>query len=370
MNPSKINWTNVIFFGVTHILGLIAAPLYIYFNGISWGEIALFLFYFSITGIGITVGYHRLFTHRAYKVGKWVTFLNLFFGAAAFEQSAIDWASHHRDHHRYVDTDKDPYSIKKGFFFAHMGWMIFWNTPPTYPNVKDLQNDPMIQHQHTHYLAWAIVSGIFLPFLIGVAMGHGLGALLISVCARIALVYQGTWCINSVAHTFGQKPYDLAVSAKDNWFAALFTWGEGYHNFHHRFPNDYRNGIRWYQWDPSKWLIALLKAVDLASDLKRTSKFKILNAKISAQNNQAILTLNNFTHWSEHLHIHESISSKYAQVISLLQKWEQQYATQKPLKFARARTKLIKKQFRKAYREWAKLQDCFVYLPKVAPLLS
>lgn len=370
MHSSKLNWTNVIFFGVTHALGLIGAPLYIYFYGISWGEIILFLFYFSVTGLGITVGYHRLFAHRTYKAGKWVTFLNLFFGAAAFEKSAIDWASHHREHHRYVDSDKDPYSINKGFFFAHMGWMLFWKAPPTYPNVKDLQSNPLIQHQDRYYLAWAIVSSILLPVLIGTLMGHGLGTFLIAVCARIALVYQGTWCINSVAHTFGKKPYDLTGSARDNWFAALFTWGEGYHNFHHRFPNDYRNGVQWYQWDPSKWMIAFFRALHLTSDLKKTSKFKILNAKIAAQNSQATLYLNTFKNWSESLHIAELINTKYAHVTSLLQKWEQQHTTQKSLRFARARTRLLKKQFRSAYREWAKLQTCFTYLPKVAPLLS
>jgi stearoyl-CoA desaturase (delta-9 desaturase) len=183
-----------------------------------------------------------------------------------------------------VDTDRDPYNIKKGFFYAHIGWMIFWQHPLHYDNVRDLQASRLVRHQARFYVLWAAVAGIILPVLIGALTGHALGAFLLSVCARITLVYHITWCINSVCHTFGKATYDIYSSARDHWFAALITNGEGYHNYHHHFPGDYRNGVRWYQWDPTKWVIATLARIGFAWDLKRVSMFRILAAKLAAEN--------------------------------------------------------------------------------------
>jgi stearoyl-CoA desaturase (delta-9 desaturase) len=235
------------------------------------------------TGLGITVGYHRLFAHATYKANSLVQFLLLFFGAAAFEQSTLKWASQHRDHHRYVDTDRDPYNIKKGFFYAHIGWLMFWDHVIDYDNAKDLQKNPLVAHQHRHYYAWAVGAGIVTPLLIGLLTGHLLGALIFAVCFRLTFVYHATFCINSVCHMFGKATYDIYSSAKDHWFVALLTFGEGYHNFHHRFPSDYRNAIRWYQWDPSKWLIALMSKMGLTWDLKKVSAFRILEARLAGE---------------------------------------------------------------------------------------
>ena len=126
----KNNWVNITFFAVTTLAGVFGAPVYIYYYGIAATEVALFLFYFGATGLSITVGYHRLFAHATFKTNRVVRFFLLFFGAAAFEQSALQWSAQHRDHHRYVDTDRDPYSIRKGFFYAHIGWLIFWQHEP------------------------------------------------------------------------------------------------------------------------------------------------------------------------------------------------------------------------------------------------
>ncbi len=111
-----------------------------------------------------------------------------------------------------------------------------------------------------------------------------IGALLLSVCTRLTLVYHCTWCINSVCHMFGKATYDIYSSAKDHWLAAMITNGEGYHNYHHHFPADYRNGVRWYQWDPTKWIIAILAGLGLAWDLKKVSAFRILAARLAAEN--------------------------------------------------------------------------------------
>ncbi|MBI4432564.1 MAG: fatty acid desaturase [Candidatus Omnitrophica bacterium] len=265
----KNNWPTILFFVVTTAGAVIGAPLYLWRHAFTLADATLFLFFTTVTGMSITVGYHRLFSHASYKANTFVRFLILFFGAAAFEQSALTWASTHRDHHRHADTDLDPYGIRKGFFFAHIGWMLFWKHEPDFSNVKDLQKDALVAHQHRHYLVWALLAGFVLPVAIGAWMGHALATLLITVCVRLVLVHHATFCINSLSHTFGKTPYDARSTARDNWFVALLTNGEGYHNFHHRFPTDYRNGVRWYHWDPSKWTIAVLAHLGWAWDLKR-----------------------------------------------------------------------------------------------------
>lgn len=278
------NWPIIAFFAVTTAGALVGAPLVVHHFGVSLSEILLFLFFIAATGMSITVGYHRLYSHRTFKVNPIVEFLILFFGAAAFEQSALDWSSQHRDHHRYVDTERDPYSIKKGFWYAHIGWMTLWKQQPDYNNVKDLLKDRLVMHQHRYYVAWGVTAGILLPLLLGFLSGHTLGALVFSVCVRLTLVYHATFCINSVCHVFGKATYDIDATARDYWLVAFLTNGEGYHNFHHRFPSDYRNGVRWYQWDPSKWVIALLEKTGFATGLKRTPVFQMFRARLAAQN--------------------------------------------------------------------------------------
>lgn len=278
----KMNWPVIAFFAATTAGALVGAPLYASRFGVSLSEILLFFFYVAATGFAITVGYHRLYAHRTFKTNKAVEFLILFFGSAAFEQSALTWCSGHRDHHRYVDTDRDPYSIKKGFWYAHIGWMTLWQQWPDYRNVKDLMANRLVRHQHDHYVVWGFVSGILFPVLLGALTGHALGALVFSVCVRLTIVYHATFCINSVCHTFGKATYDIHATARDHWLVAFFTNGEGYHNFHHRFPTDYRNGVRWYQWDPSKWLIMLLAKTKLAWSLRKTDTVQIREAKAYA----------------------------------------------------------------------------------------
>lgn len=318
----KNNWVNIIFFAVTTLVGLIGTPLYIYKFGVTGSEIALLVFFVVVTPLSITTGYHRLFAHATYKTNAVIRFLFLFFGAAAFEQSALQWSSQHRAHHRYVDTDLDPYSIKKGFFYAHMGWLIFWQHETDYDYVKDLAEDPLIMHQHRYYLLWAIVAGIVTPLLLGALTGHLLGAFVLSICLRLTVVYHLTFFINSICHIFGRSTYDIYATAKDNWFIAFLTFGEGYHNFHHRFSGDYRNGVRWYQWDPSKWLIALLGKTGLAWDLRRVSNFRILAAQLAGENRRVTDWLARDDKNTEFLKLGEIVQAQYDSLGQDLVKWE------------------------------------------------
>lgn len=276
-SPPKpsIRWTAAIFIPVITLIGVIGTPFYIYHYGVTTSELVLFFFYFFATGMSITVGYHRLFAHNAFKAHPIARFLLLFFGSGTFEKSVLRWASQHRQHHQHTDTELDPHSVKRGFWFCHVGWIMFYKHNVEYGNVKDLQQSKLIQHQHDHYDAWSVTSGIIVPMLIGVWIGHPLGAFVMAVCLRLTLVMNAAFLINSYAHMVGSKEFDPNSSASDHWLGAIITNGEGYHSFHHRFPNDYRNGYRWYHWDPSKWFIYLLSITGLASNLKRTSEEKI-----------------------------------------------------------------------------------------------
>jgi len=267
-----------IFMPVIALIGVIGTPLYIYHFGLSASELSLFLVYLIGTSLAITVGYHRYFSHATFKTNPVIHFLLLFFGAATFQKSALRWASQHRQHHQFTDTELDPHNSKRGFFYCHVGWIMFYKHDVNYANVADLSKSKMTESQHEYYDWWSVIAGLLIPMGIGVWIGHPLGAFIMTFCLRISLVLNMAFFINSSAHMIGKKTYDEHASAGDSWFWAILTNGEGYHNYHHKFPNDYRSSYRWYHWDPSKWFIYALSRVGLVRDLKKTSESKITEA--------------------------------------------------------------------------------------------
>src|ERR1043165_5388169 len=276
----RVNWPNAIFLLTTLLVTLTAVPLYIALVGIGWFQVALFLAFFVVTGLSITVGYHRLYSHLTFKASWPVRMGTLIFGAAAFENSALRWSADHRAHHKHVDGEEDPYDISQGFFHAHIGWMLY-NGKPEAPldAVKDLQNDRLLQWQHRYYLLISILAGFILPAVIGWIWGGpltALGSFLIAGVARIVFVNHMTFLINSLSHTWGKQPYSKRCTARDNAVLAWFTFGEGYHNFHHAFQHDYRNGVKPWQFDPTKWCIWLMKHVGLVRDVRKVPNETIL----------------------------------------------------------------------------------------------
>ena len=266
----RFNWWNALFLTSSPLIAFVGTALYIYFQGFRWSDLALFLVFHALTGLAITGGYHRYYSHRAYKCHPIVQGLYLLFGAAAFENSVLFWSSSHRFHHRHVDSEGDPYNIKKGFFWAHMGW-IFFNDPKarTFDNAQDLQKDRLVMWQHKYYVLIAFLVGVGLPTLIGSFWGRPMAGFLWGGWLRIVAVNHCTFLINSASHCIGSRPHGDDCTARNCWWLAFFTFGEGYHNFHHAYASDYRNGYRWYQWDPTKWLIYGLSKVRLASKLNR-----------------------------------------------------------------------------------------------------
>ncbi len=281
----KVNWTTSSFLIGTLFLALTASPAYIWYFGLDWFQVSMFLFFVVATGLSITLGYHRLFSHLTFKAAWPVRLFTLLFGAAAFENSVLLWACEHRRHHKHVDHDEDPYAISKGFFHAHIGWLLFKLQPdPPFDNVTDLQKDPLIAWQHKYIHLIGITMGFILPTVLGGLWNGWVGALggfLIAGVLRLVVVQHSTFFINSACHCIGSRPYSSRCSARDSWIMALFTFGEGYHNYHHEFQHDYRNGVKPWQWDPTKWTIWLLNKVGLAKDLRTVPDEKIRSAQMA-----------------------------------------------------------------------------------------
>ncbi|RAH39688.1 acyl-CoA desaturase [Aspergillus brunneoviolaceus CBS 621.78] len=261
-----IDWLNVIMIIGIPLYGCIQAfwvPLQ--FKTAIWA-----IAYYFFTGLGITAGYHRLWSHSSYSATLPLRIWLAAAGGGAVEGSARWWSRLHRAHHRYTDTDQDPYSVNKGLFYSHFGWMIFKQNPKRIgrTDISDLNEDPVVVWQHRHYLLVVAVMGMGVPMLGAGLWGDWWGGFVYAGILRIFFVQQATFCINSLAHWLGEQPFDDRNSPRDHAITALATLGEGYHNFHHEFPSDYRNAIQWYQYDPTKWVIWLWKQMGLAYDLK------------------------------------------------------------------------------------------------------
>ncbi len=292
----RINWTITLFLILTPLVAILGAIWIIYHGSLHWATVALAIVYMATTGLAITAGYHRLFAHRAYTAAWPVRLLFLIFGTASFEGSVLEWSTDHRRHHLYVDTERDPYNIKQGFWYAHMGWLFFLDpNRRDFSNVKDLAADPLVQWQHRHFTALAIITGFIFPLAIASLWGDPLGGFIIAGALRITLNHQLTFCINSVCHLFGKQTYSTQQSGRDNWFTAIFTYGEGFHNYHHQFMFDYRNGIRFYHFDPAKWLIRALAYVGLAKDLKRASIKQLVRQRIRTEEHQLLQQLRQYS---------------------------------------------------------------------------
>jgi stearoyl-CoA desaturase (Delta-9 desaturase) len=265
------------------VLSLILTPIYWYTEGVTWQLLLFSLLFAAATNLSITAGYHRLFSHRSYEAHFLVRLAYLLVGSSACQGSALKWSADHRVHHNKVDTDEDPYSINKGFWYAHMGWLFLKDPEGYVPKAADLEKDWMIRFQHKYYGALALLCAFGFPTLVGYFLGAPMGGLIFGGLLRVALTQQSTFFVNSLCHTLGKQTYSDQVSARDSIIVAILTHGEGYHNFHHHFQADYRNGIKWYQWDPTKWTILTFHFMGLASKLRTISPVEILKARLHAE---------------------------------------------------------------------------------------
>ena len=267
----SVCWGTVALFTAITLLTFVGVPLFAYFYDYTLLDWVLLAVLYIVTGMGITVGYHRMITHRSCESYPWVKACLLVMGGWAVQNSALMWCADHIRHHAHTDEEADPYNASKGFWHSHVGWL-FFDTPYREDRfAAKLRTDPMIMWQHRYY--WVIVaSGFLLPFALGYLNGgftSGLGCFLLAGVLRTVLVLNSTFTINSLCHMVGTQPHGTQDSSRDSWLISFVSFGEGYHNYHHTYSHDYRNGSKWYNFDPSKWLIYSLSLFGLTYNLHR-----------------------------------------------------------------------------------------------------
>jgi len=348
----KICWSVTLFLILNPIISVTALVLYLIFSNEWTGSevlwISLFaLVYAILTNLSITMGYHRLYAHKSFDAHPFLQSLLLFISAGAFQGSALKWSSDHRIHHKFEDTDKDPYSINRGFWHAHMGWMMKNETVSLPINAPDLEKNKLVKHQHDYYLFWSIFVGYIFPMIIGGLLGNAFLGLIVGGGLRIFLTQQSTFLVNSLSHTLGKTPYSTRKTAKDSFIVTVLTHGEGYHNFHHQFQFDYRNGIRWYHWDPTKWSIQLAYVLGLAKKLKRVQFSEILKAKLQTETEKFY----NCAFYEEKL---VPLKEKIIQSQQRLESLKQEYktASEEKVKQLKAEMRLAKIDMRMNLQKW------------------
>ena len=293
-----LNWLHVVILAGVPLLGLYGClTAKVQIKTVVWAVI-----YYFMTGLGITAGncfpsihlrfmtnlsgYHRLWAHRSYTASRPLQYILAALGGGAVEGSIRWWSRDHRAHHRYTDTEKDPYSVRKGLMYAHLGWMILKQNPKRIgrTDITDLNSDILVRMQHKYYGIVVIVMGFLVPALVaGLGWGDWRGGFFYAGLCRLVFVHHATFCVNSLAHWLGDQPFDDRHSPRDHIFTAFVTLGEGYHNYHHSYPSDYRNAIQWWQYDPTKWLIQVCFYLGLASGLKEFSNNEIQKGMLQQQ---------------------------------------------------------------------------------------
>jgi stearoyl-CoA desaturase (delta-9 desaturase) len=218
---------------------------------------------YTLVAFGVTVGFHRMLTHRSFRPNPVVKFILLVLGSMSMEGPALDWAATHIKHHAQSDREGDPHSPVDGFFHAHMGWM--FGNDEVNPNVycRNLVNDRMVVFVSRTFVLWALLS-LAIPFAIG-----GWSGLLWGGLVRIFLTHHVTWSVNSVCHTFGRREFETNDQSHNEWIVGLLGFGEGWHNNHHAFPRSAFHGLHWWQFDLSGYLIWTLERFGLARDVYR-----------------------------------------------------------------------------------------------------
>lgn len=317
----RIKWFSTIFLLGTLLIALVGTPWYILEHGLGWPETLTFAGIWVAVGLSVTAGYHRLFAHKTYQASWPVRLFFLVFGAGALENSILAWAADHRVHHAHVDEERDPYNITKGFWWAHIGWIFFDNEEPSRTVVRDLLEDRLVVWQDRWYpfIGFGVAFGI--PLLVGLLTGNVLGCLLIGGVLRVVVSHHTTFFINSLCHMIGRQPYSREHSARDSGIMAVLAFGEGYHNYHHSFPFDYRNGVKVWQFDPAKWTIFLLSKVGLVRELRRAPEAAVLKASVELQFEAARERMEKVVHHLRETHeqrLHEAYARLQAALHDLM----------------------------------------------------
>jgi stearoyl-CoA desaturase (delta-9 desaturase) len=253
-----LNVRSSLAFFALHLLPFLAI-----FTGVTLTALFLALGTFFVRGFFITGGYHRYFSHKSFRLNRFWQFVFAFGGTMASQKGPLWWAANHRDHHRFSDTDRDIHSPKRGFWWSHVGWILCdkYNKADA-TQIRDFAKYPELRFidRRDWIGPWAV--GVFC-FLVG-----GWSGLLIGFFASTVLLWHTTFMVNSVAHVFGRHPYDTGDTSRNSLFVALATGGEGWHNNHHRYPWAARQGFRWWQVDPTYYVLRILQMLGIVSQLR------------------------------------------------------------------------------------------------------
>jgi stearoyl-CoA desaturase (delta-9 desaturase) len=270
---------------VVPFLGLVAAPVLLWGWGFHWADLGLLLGLYLLTGLGITVGYHRLFTHRSFETYTWIKVLFATFGAMAFQGPLLKWVAMHRRHHQHSDTPDDPHSphhhghgilgTLRGAWHSHVGWLFDADPLDLGRYVPDLRKSPALRVVSALFPLW-VTLGLILPAVLGGLLTWSwrgaITGLIWGGLLRIFLVHHVTWSVNSACHLWGRRPFRSPDESRNNALFGILALGEGWHNTHHAFPTSARHGLRWWQIDVSYWVIRGLALLRLAWDVRLPSR--------------------------------------------------------------------------------------------------
>lgn len=350
------NWDVFSFVVGYHLLALVLIPFT--WHLFTWGAALFLLVTFIIGGLSITAGYHRLYAHKAFTANAFFEWAVLIGATLAWEWSALAWSHDHRLHHKHVDTDEDPYSIKKGFWYAHFLWLFDYKRSYQKELITDLLKNPRVVFQDKHFL-WLAIAVNAAVFGIGCLFLSPLMSFFAGVLLRILAIHHCTWFINSLAHVWGSRTYARELSAVDNALLAVLTFGEGYHNYHHIFASDYRNGIRWYHFDPTKWLIWTASRLGMVKGLRTVNRVRLQKALINQDKQLLMSRLNQeiddlAQELKQRLH---DLSGRFEQnanrLMSLAQDLKRASAEKKDLLALEVRN--LKRELRANWRAWVSL---------------
>lgn len=275
-------WSNVVYLALWHVIALIGLVM---LPSVAWRTMLFNFLYASSGSIGVTAGAHRLWTHRTYK-GVWpLRFWLMLNYSTTMPQSIYAWARDHRAHHKFSDTDADPHDARRGFFYSHVGWLMLRKDTPVLRggltlDLSDLERDWVVRLHRRYHLRMAILLIVVLPTLVPfIFWQEPLIKALCFTAFRHCFVLHGVWAINSWTHLYGTRPYDKTILAADNrWVENVWRGGEGYHNFHHSFPSDYRaSELSGSRINHCTLFIDACALVGLAYDLKTTSTEVVIN---------------------------------------------------------------------------------------------
>ncbi len=257
-------WGMIAYMATIHLVALLALIP----SNFSWGAVGVAFALYCITEWGITVGYHRLASHRSFETSKPVEYFFIFLAALACEGGPIDWVGLHRMHHKHSDSAGDPHDSNKGFLWSHFTWMIYQNPADKeiFRYVKDIEQDPFYQFCQNFMVPIQVVLG-FILLSIG-----GWSWVIWGIFVRIAVVFHCTWLVNSATHKFGYQTYESNDNSRNCWWVALLTFGEGWHNNHHAFQYSARHGLRWWEIDITWMIIRSLNILGLVKNIKLPPK--------------------------------------------------------------------------------------------------